>query len=75
MKYANFRDKLFKLLFETYPADERLPFFPECRVKKMLQQVCYNIDRVFMLIWIGVMVPFTLIVGLIGLWLQFKGIV
>lgn len=68
MKYADFRDWFFDLLTKPYPAAKRFPFLPEGRIKRGLQQISYGIDRAIIFILIWVVVPLTVIAGLIGFW-------
>lgn len=57
MSYAEFRDKFFNMLFKIKPIEERLSLLPEGRTKIFLQRLDYNIDRIFIFLFLWVMLP------------------
>jgi len=73
MKYADFRDWFFNALTQLRPVEERLPFFPEGRVKRILQRLEYGIDKAFINFLLFFALPVVFILGLYVTWLQIRG--
>lgn len=67
------RDKVFDMLFKPRPVEVRLTFMPDGRLKRLLQKVEYNIDRVFIFFLLFIMLPGGFVIGLLASWESLKG--
>lgn len=65
---ANFRDWIFDKLTKPLPARERCLLLPDGKVKRLMQNMGYAIDRVFIYFFLFVILPGTFLIGLYATW-------
>lgn len=65
---ANFRDWIFDKLTKPLPARERFLLLPDGKVKRLLQNFDYTMDRVFIYLLLFVVLPIAFLVGLYATW-------
>lgn len=64
----NFRDWAFDKLTKPLPARERFLLLPDGKVKRFLQNFDYMMDRVFLYLFLFVILPISFLVGLYATW-------
>jgi|GEM_PF-4629203 len=73
MKYADFRDWAFDLLFKTLPAEDRLQGWPDSKVKSFMQLLAYGIDKAFIYFFLFIALPALFILSLYVAWQRISG--